>query len=791
MSVRPTSFALDVYLNGSWVDLLPYHIAPIKGRDGMGSGKFIDRVASRGTQSFKINNGGGEFTIGGASAMAGWQKDVPIKLDVEYDGEVINVFTARIEDIEGKSKLPLLLDIQCVDWMASTSKFPVTNQILMANLRADEAIRILVDALPWQPAQRKFSIGANVFPTVFDDIGSKGTPAGEINKLVTSELGHLYLRRDDTLVFEAAGNRARLAPVQIADEYPLADDFSDLLIWEDGDTALWEDGDTALLNQTQAATFANSADLIPLVSELCDEVIWEDGDTALCESGDTMIWNDTEEALFDNEALDMDVLVGPNHFNHASLTSYPRYVDASPVRLYRLGSPIQLPANKPVTLKGGWTNPNSGDSIGATSVDTPAATTNYLANSKSDGSGTNRTAQLVIDSFEKDANEFKAVIRSPAGGWLTKWELNGLGIYLNDQAKTELENADSVSTHGQERITVDQKYLNDFSVSSMEVAAELLFQRDPVEQGTRIYMLANKSSRQMMAFLYLQTGNLVHIINDRRAIDNFFYIYDRDYVISPAGIIGYSWGIRQVPGQSDITEIEMEFNISASVVQEMLALGVLPSWASRKITFFCEIFVTSVGTAATLMNLPFLAGGQETFLRFQVNSAGALLARTSQFATAGTWSSNGAVSTGAWVPVAVTYDSESLANAPKFYINGALQTNASATQPTGARQSEPITFLEIGGHLAEQTSTSYDLRIRRHRWFNDVLTAAEILTLSMSPRDFSLFSDRLLMGGFGVPNRYYSDWLDMSLDDNVKVVDMVMSSVGVVISGAPTVRAIT
>lgn len=791
--VKPSQILLEAQLNSAWVDIAAYQVGDVSGSDGFGRAGFMDRVASQGSINFKLNNLAGLFTYLGENQMAGWMATLPLRLNVEYDGAIVNVFTGRTEDLRAQSKLPAWLEITAYDWLSALSKFKIDEQEALVDLTIDDAIRIVLTHLPWQPSNLDLHRGVNTFPTVFDNIGKKGTPAGEIAKLVNSELGFLYMRRNETLVLEAMGERARLLPALSTEEVALEDELSPQLLFEDGEEAAFEDGELILFNEVRPAAFENAADNIPLVTELCQEIIFEDGEEALFEDGTPIAFCDTEEAVFYfDEYADMDVEYGPNHFNSATVTAYPRYTDDEPVRLYRLGTPLKLPAGAQVELKGSWTNPNSGDPIGGLEIDTPAQNTNYTANKKEDGTGTDRTAQLVIDSWEPVGNGFKALITSPAGGWLTKFDINGLGVYTDDQASSEILDTEAVERDGETSLSVDQPYLNDFAFSKGLVAAEMLFQRDKKREGTRIHLMANKSSKLMMAFLYLQTGSVIRALNERHEIDHFYTIYDREYYLSPAGLITYSWGIKRLRSQRDMTEVELQCAISSSTTQEAVALGALPDWASRKITFFCEVYVNSVSSAATLMSLPFLSGGQDTFLRLQVNSAGALLARTSQFDTAGTWTSSGdAIGVGMWVPVAVTYDSEALSNVPKFYINGALQSVTSPTQPTGNRVDEPLTFLELGGHIQEQSSTSYDIRVRRHRWFNDVMTAAEIAALSASPDDYSLYANKLLMGGVSVPNEYAEDWIDQELGGAIQVVDLVAASVNTEQSGAPTIREIS
>lgn len=791
-AVYPEAIEFEAYLGSSWVSLLPDYVGRLSGRDGFSRAGFMERVASVGSLDTQLDNREGKYVVGGANALAGWRGSIPIRFNLVYDGDSVNIFTGRLDTSRAQVRPPAWLKITANDWMRAASQEDIRNQDILTNRTMDEAVRVLLAKMQWNPETLQFEAGENIFPTIFDGIGTRGSPASELAKLANSELGFVYMRRNDTLVVESMASRqARIIPSFISAEFEIPDEFSETMLLEDGDDAVYEDNDPILLNQVQASQFSNSADFIPMVSELCDELLYEDGDVALFEDGEVILLNCVEEAVFDDDFLDLELETAPEYFNAADITSYPRKTDQAPVRLYTLGEPIAMPANTLYVLKGNWTDA-AGQTIGATSVDTPTQNTNYTVNAKKNGSGTNLTSQLVVQEWMPSANGFEAHIISPAGGWLRKWDFDGLGIYTFDRAETEMRDEEVIAQDGRKPLSIDQSYLGGIGFSAGRVAAELALQRGRELEVVRANMLGNKSPKHMQAFRYLQTGNVIRVKSAKYGIDRFYTIRGREYSLNPGRHLVYSWPLKRAYSQADLTEVEIEFAVSASTEQSAVSFGVLPSWAGRKLTYFCEVYVTSIGSAATLMSMPHLAGGEDTHLRLQVNSAGVLLARTSQFATAGAWTSTGdSVGTGAWVGVAMSYDSENLANVPKFYIDGELQSVGSATQPTGDRVDENITFLELGGHMKAQSSTSYNMRVRRPRVFSGVLTANEILMLTRAPNDMTLFQDRLLLGGTGVPNGAYAEWVDEVIGGDIRVIDLVAAEATTDTSGTPTIRAIT
>jgi hypothetical protein len=118
------------------------------------------------------------------------------------------------------------------------------------------------------------------------------------------------------------------------------------------------------------------------------------------------------------------------------------------------------------------------------------------------------------------------------------------------------------------------------------------------------------------------------------------------------------------------------------------------------------------------------AAGWALFL----NTDGSAFFRQTFSTTEGAWSTPAnSVALGAWLHVAVAYDSSSSANRPVFYINGKLVTTTVRAAPAGSRSSDAASLLTIGN-----TSTlerTFDGAIDDVRIYNRILTATEIGTL--------------------------------------------------------------
>jgi hypothetical protein len=103
-----------------------------------------------------------------------------------------------------------------------------------------------------------------------------------------------------------------------------------------------------------------------------------------------------ESTTWSDESIPFDAEVsnGKNTINSVKVYAYPRRRDTSTVILFTLSEPQLIASGQTITIKGSYVNPDGGSSANGFDMVDPVATTDYLANSSRDGTGTNRTANL-------------------------------------------------------------------------------------------------------------------------------------------------------------------------------------------------------------------------------------------------------------------------------------------------------------------------------------------------------------------------------------------------------------
>lgn len=97
---------------------------------------------------------------------------------------------------------------------------------------------------------------------------------------------------------------------------------------------------------------------------------------------------------------------------------------------------------------------------------------------------------------------------------------------------------------------------------------------------------------------------------------------------------------------------------------------------------------------------------------------------------------------GTWFHLAITYDGGALTNDPVIYINGSPVSFATDTNPPSGTYPLNATAWTIGSNAA--TTATFDGRVDDLRYYNRVLSAAEVATLANSRLRGTYIGDGLL-----------------------------------------------
>lgn len=493
------SIALEIYLNGSWVDIWEdvLHNPPPASQTGVMGNSPLDRVGDPGFLSFYLRNDAGNsaglagyYSPGHTNALSGWTTGLKVRWKFTYDGVPKVKFYGKIspDGITPDSGVYMKrrVKVVCEDWMGLAADHELNLLDFQEDLKINEAVALIVANMPVAPLSTDYAVGESTFPTVFDATRTGTRAISEFQKLALSEFGYVYIKRDtdgETLVVESRNTRSNVPNTSI----PIAS--SDATISENED-------ETVVLNEDDSISILDESVTLSLDNINIPEAV--------------------------------RTSYGRNLANKIIATSYPRKVDAAATTiLFTLQNAFRLSAGETKTgYRGSYRDPNGGASyVNGRSMVTPAATTDYQAFQNEDGTGTEYTSDLVVTAtYGTNEVEYTITNNAAVDVWVTKLQARGRGIYLYDPVQTVKGDTDSQNQQGVIPLTFDMVYQHDPTIVDAFSEYTLGLEKTPKITVDSFPILANNSTAGMLAFMYLEPGTRAAFAETQIGIDNDYFI---------------------------------------------------------------------------------------------------------------------------------------------------------------------------------------------------------------------------------------------------------------------------
>jgi len=748
--VYPDSHHIYAYVPDQF-DLTSYVLGEINGRLGMNSNKPLDLVAQTGTLTIILDNTTNKFTPGHSQALSGWGKGVRIVLEIVFE-KVRYYIEGKLGDlnIPTFAQSANFITITVVDWMEHAATHPIVNPGVVTNYKGKQILEYVVSRMS-NYINTQFDEGVSLFPTALDTVTSKTKAMSEFTKVAFSDAGYIYLKQGGDggvkLVFEDRHHRHGWKPL---DTIPKSPGNSGKLLKEDGAYLLKEDGGKILLNEVQSY-----------------------------EADETMVGTDVE--------------YGHDVINYLTVQANPRRVDTSPQILFQLDTPIFIGSGITYELKGNYANPVGGEACRGQNMITPVATTDYLANTASDGSGTNKTSavQLVSISYGTEGFTHQVKNTDTGGIWITKYNTRGYGIYTPNPI-THVEK-DDISIEVNEEVTemLNQEYQSTLGDGTALAKKVIELESNPRLVVKKIHMVANRSYNHMQAFLNLGSGSYFHLVDDVVEKDFNAYIQGIEFSINPAGFIRYAWIVKEHKTlMKGLTAIGLEYSGIASNGHDAVDFGALSdiSDLSKR-----SISVWLTALPQTFNNTSIVAFGN--VFRFFIDSVTFNISLSIVQTGAGTTTafystaSNVMPNDGSLVHLVLTQNVSVWSPSPAqpiLYKNAVSQTfNAvGSNTPGGTRTPETGQHFVMGNLYeagAELTATWLGL-IKDLRVYNKILSSSEVTQLynSGTPDATILTSPEsgLVFQAPVVSTDRLSSYINQPLNINLKVRDNVFGFIG-------------
>jgi len=240
----------------------------------------------------------------------------------------------------------------------------------------------------------------------------------------------------------------------------------------------------------------------------------------------------TSQGTFDNTMANISYSMNPrNVYNIVTTTVTPFELQAI-AELWRLQETPSVPAGETYTW---WGEASvSGTSVFVDAWTTPASTTDYTANSQSDGGGTDMTADITLTAT-KFAKTIKLELAN--GGSVPAFItlLKSRGTYYDDLTKVTRKAEDSTSqTDYQKRtLKIGGQYMSDADQAQDLVTYAIGKYKEPRAELSMSIM--NQDAATLTQILSREISDRITVVNDKLGVDGDYFIDYMEHNISMSG----------------------------------------------------------------------------------------------------------------------------------------------------------------------------------------------------------------------------------------------------------------
>lgn len=233
------------------------------------------------------------------------------------------------------------------------------------------------------------------------------------------------------------------------------------------------------------------------------------------------------------------------------LTTIANHVEAS-VRTYATASVAvlwthpetgsdspTLAAGQSKTFEAIYPNPSSGnDAVEVNAWTTPVATTDILANTASDGSGTNKTSDITI-SASKSGERMSITLANSATGsdvYLTKIQARGTAVTTLNPVVVRAIDTDSKTTYGERKYVAESRFFPDTTLAQQWCDYQLSIYESPLDILTLRYSALINDNIEPA--LNLDISNRITVVGTNAAYLGFstdFFIESVAHTVSDGG----------------------------------------------------------------------------------------------------------------------------------------------------------------------------------------------------------------------------------------------------------------
>jgi hypothetical protein len=475
----------------TWTDITEDVISNPMVSSGISDNKDDDRVAGVGVCRFTLNNSNsnsaglfGYYSPGHVNCRQGFKTGLPIRISYlltglgktpKWRGRIIPGGIEVSPGLYGDRRV----QVTAYDWMEQASIHRLRLMAYTSSKRGDEAIALILANMPVQPQSVKLDTGYYTFTSVFDTVRDYTTAMAEFQKICMSERGYLYLRH----------NR----------------ESDEQLVWE---------------NRTHRDNVI-AVTTVPAALSECGEILDEDGSAILDEDGSEILSDDVDE-LSISGYNDMSVVQGDALANRITYTAYPKNEFTGV--LASTQTRIELAAGeKKEGLKLTFRDPDGSAKISAKSIDALVAGTDYTMNANKDGTGTDLSADLVVEYTAGVEGIEYSVENTGATDGYVYLQAQGTGIRLYDKVSVTIYDAASELSYGTQELKIDAPYLEDPAAADLFASTLLVALSQPYTEVKKVTFMTDSDVMKNF-FVAIETGFRIHVEESMCAINEDYFV---------------------------------------------------------------------------------------------------------------------------------------------------------------------------------------------------------------------------------------------------------------------------
>ena len=759
--MSPVYPTVKIYIdnNGDGIpetDISSKVVSNISGQYGIMSANEGDRTPAAGKITFELENKDGDYEF--AAALVGRTVSVTLTY-ARFEKQVFFGYVTP-SSMDSGPTLPLHVKITVSDWFHSANNSRTRLLALETFKRANEALTSLINTTANPPAFTNFDTGTEVFSNMFDAAGSKAKVYSELDKIIKSELGYIYLRFRDTTYGETLRmeNKYARGSARSYTDFPIN-------VLENNDYLKHSEGAGGFLK------FHGPAG--------------EVGQIKLSE-----FWR-ADLGIFHYDA---NWTIGKNVVNEYSVTNTVRKTDTSLTTIYSLGSPIPIGTSEKVYINANYTNPTGGSIISAANVQTPASGIDILFVQNQDGTGTNYISNLA-KTFHAGATGFsQGFLNFGPPGYLVFFRVQGYGIYKYNPVETVSENTESKEDILRTEISdsLTREYSSDIRTSKLFADKAVALYRHPLREMLDASYHANNSEMLLLAFMFLDIGDKALIEEVFPEHSGDFYIQGIKFSITLGGIVDYTYYLKEEV-KTLCRPIVVKTTENAAGKMNAVDFGVNPllgNMSSFTYSFWIRKTDTGGGAYGSIIDRSVDPGdgtgrrGCQLFL----NTDGTIDFYSYKTPTDGHWVATAAlVSYNVWHHVVISYDNTSAAADPQLIIDGSLVSMTETSTPVGTTDNDsdcPLILFNVSRNPATPLNEYYqtdvsNIALKDVRIYNRLLTLDEVTELFESENILDVVPTGLVFHGIYAPIDNIDDYVDTTIENDDWVLESVYGLAGI------------